>query len=287
VARRFACAFIFINGNGWILMSQRVLVAGSLALAALAPSAVFSQGGANRPDSAWSGAAAAARAHRTADSLRTRILGLANFAGFISPECSNGELRVFERDTKNESGAMLASLEKLVMSYGAGESLNTEPGKALLRAVTRLELGGPGPRWDTMSGTGPRSFNPNLPVAKATNDCLLTAGTAPDGLVLPPVTNFVPPRDSGTLSAPIEYGPGGLALIRSAYFKAHARDAKAIMHHSRVNAYALWDDYAIVSVAREAEVKGVVALAKETNGVVYAFHRVGAEWRLLALVRTW
>jgi hypothetical protein len=253
----------------------------------LLPSAAFSQRAGTKPDSAFSGVAAAARAHRTADSLRTRILSLANFAGFISPECSNGELRVFERDTKNESPSLLGSLEKLVMSYGAFESLNTEPGKALLRALTRLELGGPGPRWDTVAGTGPRSFNPNLPVQKSTPDCLLTAGTAPDGLVLPPVTNFTPPRDSGTLSAPIEYGTSGLALIRSEYFKAHAKDTKAVMHHSRVNAYALWEDYAIVSVTREAEIKGVVALAKETNGVVYAFHRVGSEWRLIALVRTW
>lgn len=269
-------------------MSYRFSLTASLSLAALLPAVAVAQVSSDaKRDSSFSGVAAAARAHRTADSLRARILGLASFAGFISPECSNGELRTFERDTKNESGPTLASLEKLIMSYGAFESLNNEAGKALLYAVTRLETGGPGPRWDALQGTAPRSFNPMLPVQKNTSECLLIAGTKPDGLVLPPVTNFVPPRDSGAFDVPIEYGTGGLTLLRSAYFKAHANDAKAVMHHSRVNAYALWDDYAIISVVREAELKGVLAIAKETNGVVYAFHRVGAEWRLIALVRTW
>src|SRR5712691_8071890 len=89
------------------------------ALALLAPLAGASQTAGAKGDSSWSGVAAAARAHSTADSLRRRILALSSFAGFLDPACSAGELRTFENDTKNESGPALASLEKLVMSYGA------------------------------------------------------------------------------------------------------------------------------------------------------------------------
>ena len=269
-------------------MTRRIIFAAVAVAVVCAPSLAASQVSTDlKRDSSWSGAAAAGRARAVADSLRGRILRLASFAGFAEAGCQSGELRTFERDTRHEAPKLLASLEQLILSYGAFASLNNPAGKALLSAVTRLEIGGPGPRWDTMTGTGPRSFNPMLPVNKTTTDCLLIAGTAPDGLVLPPVTNYTPPRDSGALNVPVEYGTGGLALLKSAYFKAHATDRNAVMHHSRVNAYALWDDYAIVSVLRQAERQGVVPMEKETTGAVYAFHRVGSEWRLIALVRSW
>jgi hypothetical protein len=231
-----------------------------------------------------------ARAFVVADSLRRAILKYATFAGFADTSCAPGDIRTFENDTLNVVKGLLSRFELLVLSHGAYASLDNDAGKALLRATVRLEGGGPGPRWDTITGAGPRAFNPILPSLlfnPETRKCVMTPGNEPDGIVLPPVTGFVVPRDSGAANFSVGYGPTALNDVRNFFFSRHRGDTSAVLRTTRVNAHALWGDYAVIGVLREKELHGVIALPRETTGAVYAFHRVAGEWRLLALVRDW
>jgi hypothetical protein len=261
----------------------------SAALAALATIALPAGAGA-QGDPTMSGAGSEARAVSQADSIRGAILGYATFAGFADAECAPGDVRTFERDTSGAAPKLLRRLESLIASYAAFESLDTDAGRALLRAVARLETGGPGPRWDVLTGTGPRAFNPLLPTTllnPMTGACEDTPGSPPFGLILPPLTGFEPPKDSGAAPYLVEHGPEGVRRVRDAFASIHVGDTAAVLRHTRVNAYALWGDYAIVGVVREAEDRGVIPMPDRRTGAVYAFHRVDGEWRLLALVRNW
>jgi hypothetical protein len=241
-------------------------------------------------DTSMSGARADARALTTADSLRRAILGYATFAGFGDTPCATGDIRTFERDTAGVVQALLARFEVLVLSYGAYVSLDNDAGTSLLRAVVRLEGGGPGPAWDTMTGSGPRAFNPVLPIRfynTETKQCDLAPGNAPDGIVLPQVTGFRVPRDSGAFDFTVGYGPAAISDLRNFFFSRHANDTSAVLHSVRVNAHAMWENYAIVGVVRDVDRRGAVPVERESTGAVYAFHRVDTEWRLLAVVRSW
>lgn len=241
-------------------------------------------------DASMSGAASEARARQVADSLRLQILKYATFAGFADGPCAPGDVRTFESDTAGVVRRALKQLEVLVASYAAFQSLDNDAGRALLRAVARIETGGPGPRWDVVSGVGPRAFNPVLPTTlhnPLTGQCEDTPGAAPFGLILPAVTGFEPPKDSGAVLHIVEHEPGAVPRVRDAFVAIHGQDTSAVLRHTRVNAWALWGDYAIVGVVRAAEDRGFVPIEKDATGAVYAFHRVDGEWRLLALVRNW
>jgi hypothetical protein len=116
--------------------------------------------------------------------------------------------------------------------------------------------------------------------------CVQTPGEQPDGLILPPVTGFVVPTDSGTPAVHVRFDAAGVNQIRDMFFARFAADTTAVLRITRVNAYAVWENYAIVSVVRDRQSRGVTPVAGGT-GTVYALHRVGREWRLLAVVRTW
>ena len=240
-------------------------------------------------DTSMSGDAAEARAVRQADSIRQVILSYASFVGFAEARCAPGDVRTFERDSSGVVASLLKRIELLIASHAAFDSLDSETGRALLRAVARLETGGPGPLWDVLSGPSPRVFNPVLPATllnPVSGACEDTPGTTPFGLVLPQVTGFVAPTDSGAAPYLVEYGPDGVKRVRDAFVALH-RDSSAVLRHTRVNAHAMWRDYAIISVVREAEDRGVVPLPKLTSGAVYLFHRAEGEWRLLAVIRNW
>jgi hypothetical protein len=105
--------------------------------------------------------------------------------------------------------------------------------------------------------------------------------------VLPDVAGFVVPRDSGTSAMAVAYGPGGVNAIRDLFFTRHQGDTNAVLRSVRVVAHAVWTNYAIVGVRRDQQALGAVPVPAATTGAVYAFRRHGAEWRVLALVRSW
>jgi hypothetical protein len=225
------------------------------------------------------------------DSLRREVLRYATFAGFAGSPCGSIDIRTFERDsTGSNVPRLLSRLELLILSYGVSASLDNDAGRALMRQVVRLEAGGPGPRWDVASGAAPRAFNPILPTSlfdPQAKKCVPTPGEEPDALILPRMTGFVAPADSGTAAVHVRHDAGGANEIRDMFFARFASDTTAVLRLTRVNAHAMWGDYAIVSVSRERQSRGIATVAGTATGSVYAFHRVAGEWRLLAVVRTW
>jgi hypothetical protein len=232
-----------------------------------------------------------ARDRARLDSLRREVLQYATFAGFGSTPCGAIDMRTFERDTSGTRvPALLARLELMILSRGVSASLDNAAGRALVRSIVRLEAGGPGPRWDVLSGTAPRAFNPILPTTlynPQDKKCELTPGEDPDGLILPPAGRFTVPADSGTATVHVRYSAAGVNEIRDMFFARFAKDTSAVLRITRVNAYGMWENYAVVSVVRERLARGITPLEGKSSGTVYAFHRVGAEWRLIAVVRTW
>ncbi|HKS04778.1 MAG TPA: hypothetical protein VJR92_00570 [Gemmatimonadaceae bacterium] len=248
--------------------------------------------GQSRPDTTWSSTRADRAMRLRADSLRNLVLSYSAWVGFAQGPCATGDVRTFDRDSTGVVQRALGNLEFLVLTYGAYTSLNNVTGRALMRAVVRLEtLGGPAPRWDVASGRPPRALNPVLPASlynPESKRCVPVPGATPDGLVLPEMTNFTPPRDSGAVDFAVSYGPGGLNRLRDFFAtKQRAGDSVRVFRNTRVIAHAVWQDYAIVAVQRDAERLGAIPLPQESTGATYAWRRVGAEWRLLAVVRTW
>jgi hypothetical protein len=248
--------------------------------------------GQTRPDTTWSSARADRAMRLRADSLRNLVLSYSAWVGFAEGPCATGDVRTFDRDSTGVVQRALGNLEFLVLTYGAYTSLNNVAGRALMRAVVRLETaGGPAPRWDVASGRPPRVLNPVLPASlynPETKRCVPTPGTTPNGLVLPEMTNFTPPRDSGAVDFAVSYGARGLNTLRDFFAsKQRPSDSVIVYRTTRVVAHAIWQDYAIVAVQRDAERLGAVAIPQESTGATYAWRRVGGEWRLLAVVRTW
>jgi len=233
--------------------------------------------------------AMAAQLNRQADALRSRLLGLSSFAG-LADECSAGELRVFDTDSSEVATRLLNDLERLIISYGAGTSLESPAGLALLRAVTRLETNGPGVAWDVMEGPAPRTFNPittsRLPNPE-TKVCEDIPGLDPSAILLPQITGFEVPRDSMVVPVTVGYGPSALNELRDWHYQRTAGAADSMLRYVRVTTTALLGDYATVAVQRESERQGAVPYPALSSGASYVLHSVGGEWRLIGYSRVW
>jgi len=236
-----------------------------------------------------------ARAHAFADTLRARILAIAAFTEFPDDSCNPGTLRTFPKDTveKARAGtdAIVERLERLVVAQGVEGSLDTPEAHDLLRTVVVWEAGGERPRWDVPAG-GPdrRAIAPGLAGEfrnPATGKCESYVPVDTATVVLPPVTNFRAPEMEGVRLS-VYVGEEGLKQARETFFKTvGATDASSIFTYTRVRAAVVWRDYAVVAVNRPAESRAVQELPAGAGGASYIFHRVGKEWRLLTIARSW
>ncbi len=262
--------------------SMRAISRGSLVVATLLSAACGAQGGDDT-------AGMTAQLNRQADALRTRVLGMATFAG-LADECSPGELRVFDGDSAEVATGLMTELERLVISYGAGTSLDNEKGRALLRAVARLETYGPGVAWDVLEGPAPRTFNPittsRLPNPE-TKACEDIPGLDPVAILLPQIAGFEVPRDSMVFPVAVGYGPDAVNELRDWHYQRTAGAADSMLRYVRVTTTATLGDYATVAVQRESERQGAVPYPALSSGASYVLHWVANEWRLIGYSRVW
>ena len=227
--------------------------------------------------------------NRQGDALRERILSMASFAG-LADACSAGELRVFEGDSAQVAAKLLADLELLIISYGAGADLDTPDGHALLRAMARLETFGPGIGWDVKSGDAPRTMNALTTVRlpnPETRVCEDIPGLDPAALILPTVTKWEVPRDSMTFPITIGYGPGAENELRDWYDGKFSSEPDSALRYVRLTSHAMLGEYAIIAVERESHRQGTVPLPQFNSGASYVLHKVGSEWRLIGYARVW
>ncbi len=230
-----------------------------------------------------------------AHDYRDALLRDADYTDIGRDECNEGWLRAFPRDStpaQHDARAELVDrLEKLVTEYGTDAPLATDEGRDLLRVVIEWEASGEGPMWDVLTGRAKRqAITPGLR-ARARNP-VTGRCEGPDArdttlFVLPAVPNFQRTPRAG-VSLRFVLGEGGLKEARDAFWRRRpAGDATSVFGYTRIAATLLWKEYAVVTVHRPLELRGGTALEAGNGGGTYLFHRVGSEWRLLAIARTW
>ncbi len=227
--------------------------------------------------------------NRQANALRTRVLDLSSFAG-LADSCSAGELRVFESDTAGSAMPLLGQMENLIISYGAGASLDNAAGRALLTAVARLETHGPGIAWDVLDGPAPRTFNAITTVRlpnPETGTCEDIPGLDPRAIIVPKVTNWEVPRDSMAHPVMVGYGSESVNELRDWFFSQYGNQPDSALRYVRVTGHGMIGDFATVSVQRESERQGSIPLPQYRSGAAYVLHNVGGEWRLIGYSRVW
>jgi hypothetical protein len=281
------------------LASRTTLAAAVAALTALAPWSTRAQARPSRTAAAAAAASASpspaeeARYAQRAERLRARILAASGWTDLGGDSCSVGMLRTFSSDSGTGARALedVAELERIIVARGIDNPIDTPAGHALMRTVAAWEAFAGRPRWDVAAGqTAPRAIVAGLGGGfrnPTTGKCetYLPGDTAT--VVLPLLTNFTPPRTEG-VRLTLYYGEPGVRRARDLFHGTVAqRDSGAVFSYTRVRAAVLWRDYAVVAVNRPAEVAGVLTLSKGLGGGTYIFRRVGDEWRLLVIVRTW
>jgi hypothetical protein len=259
--------------------------------AASTPAPLAAVADSNAPHSPAEEAARYARANV----LRERILAATVWEnpGKGAP-CDPGVLRTFAHDSARnyaQVDSAIRELERSIIVFGIDNPVDSPAGHALLRTVLAWEAGAERPRWDVPAGVTPHRTMPAGLTGEffneATKKCEPLAAMDTITLVIPEVTRFEPPKSLRTAHAVVFQGDSALARARNAFFAAHAGDSEAMFLYTSVQAIVLWRDYAVIAVNRPAERQAAVALQKGVGGATYLFRRVGEEWRLLVIARTW
>ena len=228
-----------------------------------------------------------------ADSLRGAILGTAAWAELGEDSCNPGALRTFVDTTaaaRARHDSTVRALESVIIARGIDEPLDTRAGHALLRTAVRWEAAGTRPRWDVLAeGDNRRAIAAGLGGAyreAASGTCQPYATTDSVVVVIPPVPGFTLSGRDG-LRTILYAGDEGLGRARELFSAQPGRTAASEFAFTRLRAVVLWRDYAVVSVVRRAEHGAVADPGAAAGGASYIFHRVGEEWRLLVVARTW
>lgn len=245
------------------------------------------------PAPAQSGTEAAehARALARADVLRDRILAASSWTE-LGTRCNPGVLRTFADTTAAGQGSMTAAIEDLertIIFHGIDEPVNTPAAHDLLRTVAGWEAGLVRPKWDVRRGETPREAiatglagefeNP------ATGRCEAYTEREKVVIVTPELVNFVPPR-LDTARIAVFVGEAGLRRARDEFWSTRG-SGDPIFTYTKIRVFVPWRDYAVVTVNRPAENRGVSALPHGAGGATYIFHRSDGEWKLLVIARTW
>ena len=225
---------------------------------------------------------------------RTVYLKRASWAD-LGTRCNPGALRVFPRDT---SAMQLDSMQKLVqhmeqtiIGRGAGSRLDTPTAQQLLRTVLGWEAGIDRPYWDSDEKRSRRAIATGLTgdVPDPKGRGCLASPLARDTVtfVLPGFTTMEFPK-APRPRVNAYFGPEGQRHARDEFFTAvGSKDPTAELSYAIIAPVVIWRGWALVGVDRPRE-KGGVEIGKASNGgAVYMMRRVGTQWRLLAIVRSW
>jgi hypothetical protein len=84
------------------------------------------------------------------------------------------------------------------------------------------------------------------------------------------------------------FGPEGQQRARDEFFAAVGRQTPdAELSYTVIAPMVMWQDYAVVGVHRPRERGGIEVGSGSNGGAAYLLRRVGGEWRLLSIVRSW
>ncbi len=226
--------------------------------------------------------------------LRREYLARASWAD-LGDRCNPGALRVFTKDTtpalQQSLRDVVERMEQTILLYGAGQPLAAADSRALLRVIVGWEAGIDRPRWDEDGAAVHRAVATGL------------TGEVPDptkaGCLLSPMMSdtvtFVVPSvgDMEFPKAPrprvkAYFGREAQSHARNDFFTAvGSKTPDAELAYIVLAPIVIWQDYAVVGVNRPRERGGFAVASGSNGGAVYLLRRVGSEWRLLSIVRSW
>jgi hypothetical protein len=225
---------------------------------------------------------------------RRQLLKRAGWAA-LGERCNPGALRVFPRDTTPEQRASLQSdveaMEQTIVGRGVGARLDTPDAQLLLRIIVGWEAGIDRPLWDSdeakarvavAAGLTGETPDPRGP------------GCLPSPIMADTVTFVVP--GFSTMEFPqapkprvkAYFGPQAQAHARDEFFAVRgSKDPESELSYIVVAPMVIWREWALVGVDRPREKAGIAIRSGSNGGAAYLMHRVGRQWRLLAVVRSW
>ena len=272
------------------LVRPLALVA-TLALGACATS----QGSAGAPSPAAAPASAEDEAYGArAMQLRSAIIARSSWAE-MGEACNPGEMRTFMDTAKAAMGgldSLVRELERVVVARGVMNPIDTPAGRDLLRTVVLWEAAGPRPRWDSdekqerralATGLTGQVFNPQTRKCDSYVDEEAVVVVLPEGIMLPKL------EAKGAMEIVAYTGDSSVARARNDFFSSRGRNDGATFGYTRIGPVVLWREWGLVVVNRPLEIRNGAELTQTTaaGGATYLFRRVGGEWRLFMIVRTW
>ena len=234
-----------------------------------------------------------AKALWRANAERDSILAASTWTDFEGDACNPGALRTFNDTTSAGAVKMkehVETLERIIVAYGVDNDLDTPATHSLLRTIIGWESATSRPKWDVPAGVPTKDAiaaglsgefkNPE------TGKCEAYVPFDTMNFVIPVIRGFKPPTIP-KVTIGVFQGDSGVARLRDAYYAANAHLPNAVLIYTKVRSLSVWRDYAVVSVNRPAEQRGILQLPQGGGGATYIFRRVDGEWRLLVIARTW
>jgi hypothetical protein len=233
--------------------------------------------------------------HAQLAALRGAYLARASWAD-LGDRCNPGALRVFSLDTTPaQQQAVQRTVERMeqsIISRGVGGSLTTPEARALLRLIVGWEAGIDRPRWDEDGSAVHRAVATGLtgevPDPRSATGCLPSPAMRDTVVfVIPGFADMEFPK-APTPRVKAYFGPLAEGRLRDDFFASvGSKQPTAELSYIVVAPMVIWRDYALVGVKRPKALGGVEVGSGSDGGAAYLLRRVGAEWRLLSVVRSW
>lgn len=213
----------------------------------------------------------------------------------LGDRCNPGALRIFPKDTslaaRDSLARLVGRMEQTLIGRGVGARLDTPEARTLLRTIVGWEAGIDRPLWDvddksqrTAVATG---LTGDVPDPRS-DKCL------PSPLAADTVTFVIPGFASMEFpNAPrprvkAYFGPDGQKRARDEFFAAvGSKRPEAELSYIVVAPILIWRDWAIIGVDRPREKGGIEIGSGSNGGTVYLMRKIGTQWRLLTMVRSW
>lgn len=225
---------------------------------------------------------------------RARYLKGAAWAD-LGDRCNPGALRVFPKATSPQQRDSLQQLvegmEQTIIGRGVGSRLDTPSAQVLLRTIVGWEAGIDRPLWDVDTKESRTALAAGLTGEYADPR---GPGCLPSPMAADTVTFVIP--GFATMEFPkaprprvkAYFGPDAQRHARDEFFAAvGSKDPQSELQYVLVAPVLIWRDWALVGVDRPREKGGIEIGSGSNGGAVYLMRRVGQQWRLLTIVRTW
>lgn len=213
----------------------------------------------------------------------------------LGDRCNPGALRIFPKATsaaqRDSIQRLVEQMEQTVIGRGVGARLDTPDAQALLRTIVGWEAGIDRPHWDSddpvVRSAIATGLTGDVPDPRGTG--CLASPLAGDTVtfVLPGFTTLAFPQVARP-RVKAYFGASAQQNVRDEFFATRGRlDLTAELSYIVVAPVVLWRGWALVGINRPREKGGVLVGAESNGGAAYLLRKVGPEWRLLTVVRTW